>query len=118
MLKTLFTAVLGLTALTASAQNGFTLNGKLSGSHEGQKVMITYRADGKAVKDSAIVKNGGFLLKGKVADAVKAKLTLKDLVEDKSPMTMEKMQAQDAQEFFLENKNITVTGSTIKTALI
>ncbi|MDR6781535.1 peroxiredoxin [Pedobacter africanus] len=118
MLKTLITAVLGLAALAANAQNGFTLNGKLSGNHEGQKVMLTYRADDKAVKDSAIVKNGGFLLKGKVADAVKAQLTLKELGEDKSPMTMEKMLAQDAQEFFLENKDITVTGSTIRTALI
>lgn len=118
MLKILVTAVLGLAALAVNAQTGFIVKGKLNGNHEGQKVMLSYRAGDKAVKDSAIVKNGSFLLKGRVADAVKAQLMLKDLVEDKGPMTMEKMQAQDVQEFFLENKSYSLTGSNMKTALV
>lgn len=117
MLKKLFTALLALTGLTAGAQNGFTVNGKLSSSLEGQKVMLSYRAGDKPVKDSAIVKNGSFSLKGKVPDAVKAKLTLKDPA-DKGPMTMEKKLVQDEQEFFLENRGLTVAGNTLKTALI
>ncbi|SMC39744.1 TlpA disulfide reductase family protein [Pedobacter africanus] len=117
MLKTLIIAALGLTGLAAHAQNAFLINGKLSGNQEGKQVMLTYNAGGQRLKDSALVKNGSFSLKGKVADAVKAKLSLKDPA-DKGPMTMEKRLAQDEQEFFLENKNFSVAGATLKNALI
>lgn len=118
MLKTLVTAVLGLLACTANAQNGFSVKGKITGNHEGQKVILNYSNKGKMLKDSAMVKNGSFLIKGKADDVVKAKIVLKDLVEDKGPMTMEKMNAADEQEFFLENANFSIEGVSIKTALI
>lgn len=117
MIKTLIIAMLGLTGLAANAQDAFLINGKLSGNHEGKQVMLNYSAGGQRLKDSALVKNGSFSLKGKVADAVKAKLSLKDPA-DKGPMSMEKMLAQDEQEFFLENKSFTVSGAGLKTALI
>lgn len=118
MLKTLVTAVLGLLACTANAQNGFSVKGKISGNHEGQKVILSYSSKGKTLKDSAVVKNGIFLVKGRVDEVVKAKLTLKDLIEDKGPMTMEKMNAADEQEFFLENANFSLEGPNVKTAMI
>nr|WP_121271992.1 TlpA disulfide reductase family protein [Pedobacter schmidteae] len=118
MLKTLVTAVLGLLAFTANAQNGFSVKGKIAGNHEGKKVILNYSSKGKMLKDSAVVKNGSFLVKGRVDDVVKAKITLKDLIEDKGPMTIEKMNAADEQEFFLENANFSVAGSSVKTALI
>jgi len=118
MLKTLVTAAIGLLAFSASAQQGFSIKGNISGAKDGQKVMLNYSAGDKAVKDSAIIRNGSFLLKGQVNDAVKAKITLKDLKEDKGPMTMEKMMAMDEQEFFLENKSFSLNGANIKTALI
>jgi len=118
MLKTLVTAAIGLLAFSANAQQGFSIKGNITGAKDGQKVMLNYSTTEKAVKDSAIIRNGSFLLKGHVNDVIKAKITLKDLNEDKGPMTMEKMMAMDEQEFFLENKNFSLTGSNIKTALI
>lgn len=118
MLKTLITAAIGLLAFSASAQQGFSIKGNLSGAKDGQKVMLNYGSGKKVLKDSAIIRNGSFLLKGLVEDAVKAKIILKDLKEDKGPMTMEKMMAMDEQEFFLENKSFSLTGANIKTAVI
>ncbi|TCC99623.1 TlpA disulfide reductase family protein [Pedobacter hiemivivus] len=118
MLKTLVITAIGLLAFSANAQQGFTIKGKLTGVKNGQKVMLSYRTGEKEVNDSAIVRNGSFLLKGKVKDVTKAKITLKDPKADKEPMTMEKMMAMDEQDFFLENKAFSVAGSNMKTALI
>ncbi|WP_169304396.1 redoxin domain-containing protein [Pedobacter frigoris] len=118
MLKILISAVFSLLAIAANAQNGFLIKGKITGQHEGQKVMLNYSLGSQRLKDSAVIKNGSFLLKGKVTEAVKAQLTLKPLMEDKGPMTMEKMNAADMQEFFLENNTFNVEGSSIKTAKI
>lgn len=118
MLKTLVTAAIGLLAFSAHAQQGFSIKGKLSGIKDGQKVMLSYHTGENDVTDSAIVRNGSFLLKGMVKDVIKAKITLKDPKTDKEPMTMEKMMAMDEQDFFLENRIFSITGSNMKTALI
>ena len=118
MLKTLITAAIGLLTFSANAQYGFSIKGNIASATNGQKVMITYVEGNKQVVDSAIVKNRGFLLKGIIKDVVRAKITLKALKEDNGPMTMEMMMARDEQDFFLENKTFSVTGSNMKTALI
>jgi thiol-disulfide isomerase/thioredoxin len=118
MLKTSIVALFCLLSLSANAQNGFLLKGRIKGMQEGQKVMLDYRDNGKVVKDSVMVKNGIFLLKGKVTDAVQAKIILKDMVEDKGPMTREKMAALDMQKFYLENKVFSIEGDHMKTAVI
>lgn len=118
MLKTLVTAVMGLLAFSANAQNGFSIKGKVSAAHNGQKVLLEYQSKGKVVKDSAIVKNGSFLLQGKVGEGVQANLTLKPLKEGKAPSSYEEMLAVDQQDFYLENTGFSVAGTNIKTALI
>lgn len=118
MLKTLVTAVMGLLAFSANAQNGFSIKGKVSAAHNGQKVMLEYQSKGKIVKDSAIVKNGSFLLQGKVAETVQANLTLKPVKEGKAPASYEEMLAMDQQDFYLENTGFSVAGTNLKTALI
>ncbi|MBE9602145.1 AhpC/TSA family protein [Pedobacter sp. MC2016-24] len=116
MLRKLFTAVCALLAFSANAQHSFFLKGNLAGAKDGQKVMLNYLSGEKIVKDSAIVKNGSFLLKGEVKEPVKANIVLKALVEDREPRT--KMKALDEQEFFLENGNFNIEGANVKTALI
>lgn len=118
MLKTLTTAVVGLLAISVSAQNTFSIKGKISEKYDGQKVMLNYSKDGKMIKDSTIVRNGFFLLKGKVSDATKAKIALQNQAEAKGPMTLEKMAALDEQNFFLENTNFSLEGDNIKMAQI
>ncbi|SKB95992.1 Thiol-disulfide isomerase or thioredoxin [Sphingobacterium nematocida] len=118
MLKTLITAAIGLLTFSANAQYGFSIKGNIASATNGQKVMISYVEGNKQVVDSAIVKNRGFLLKGIIKDVVRAQITLKALKEDNGPMTMEMMMARDEQDFFLENKTFSVTGSNMKTALI
>ena len=117
MLKILVTVVIGLTALSANAQNSFYIKGKISPKHDGQIVILEYSSSGYAVKDSAIVSDGSFLLKGKVSDVIKASISLKKIKEVKMPVYEETM-AIDQQDFFLENKNFSIQGPSIKTAVI
>lgn len=116
MLKTLITAVVGLAALSANAQQGFLLKGKISGNHEGKKVVLTYRdwPDEKTVKDSTYVKNGSFLLKGRVGDVARAKLLMVTPGKEIDPTNWERFEEIDQQEFLLENKNLSLTGANVK----
>jgi thiol-disulfide isomerase/thioredoxin len=116
MLKTLITAVIGLAALSANAQDGFILSGKLSGSHEGNKVILSYGdpVSKERIKDSTFVKNGGFSFKGKVADVVRAELMMSDPGKEIDRGDWERFEEMDLQDFFLENKKINLTGANVK----
>lgn len=120
MLKTLITAVIGLLAMSVNAQQGYLIKGKVTGKHEGKKVMLTYEngPNHEKVNDSVFVKNGTFQFKGKVADVVRARLALKELVVKDDPTGwMDRVDA-DEQELFLENANFSVTGVNVRDALI
>lgn len=120
MLKTLITAVIGLLAMSVNAQQGYLIKGEITGNHEGKKVMLTYQngPNHENVNDSVFVKNGTFQFKGKVADVVRARLALKELVVKDDPTGwMDRVDA-DEQELLLENANFSVTGVNIKDALI
>jgi peroxiredoxin len=120
MLKTLITAVIGLTALSANAQQGFLIKGKLNGNHEGEKVVLSYRdwPAEQAVKDSTYVKNGSFLFKGRVGDVVQAKLVMNVPGKEIDPTAWERFEEIDQQEFLLENNIFSVAGNNVKTGQI
>lgn len=114
--RTIFTVIFGLLAMSAMAQDGFTLKGKFTENHDGQKVMLTYIAGNKAIQDSVLVKNGLFLFKGKVKEVVKATITLKAFKESEDEMV--RMFSVDEQYFFLDNKNMSFYGATANSAVI
>lgn len=120
MLKTLITAVIGLMAMSVNAQQGYLIKGKITGNHEGKKVMLTYEngPNHEKINDSVFVKNGAFLFKGKVADVVRARLALKELVEEDDPTGWQKRVDANEQDFLLENVNVSVTGTDVKQSLI
>lgn len=120
MLKTLITAVIGLTAMSVNAQQGYLIKGKITGNHEGKKVMLTYEngPNHEKISDSVFVKNGTFLFKGKVTDVVRARLALKELVEEDDPTGWQKRVDANEQDFLLENVNVSVTGTDMKQSLI
>ncbi len=106
------------TIMSVQAQQKFTIEGKLSGLKDPVKIMLNYREDGKMVTDSVMITKGNFVFRGTLNFPVLASLAVKPLVEDKGPMTYEKMLATDMQNFYLENGKTTVTGSNLKTAAI
>src|SRR5688572_29002930 len=101
MLKTLITAVIGLVAFSASAQNGFLIKGKINGNNEGKIVklihenLLTY----EKINDSTLVRNGSFILKGKVADAVRAKLVMYAPGAQIDRQQWQRFEEMDQQEF-------------------
>ena len=116
MLKTLITAAIGLVAFSANAQDGFILSGKLSGDHEGKKVILSYPnpASKYAIKDSIFVKNGSFSFKGKVTDVVRAELVMSAPGKEIDRADWQRFEEMDLQIFFLENKNMSLTGTNVK----
>ncbi|CAM4430187.1 Peroxiredoxin [Pedobacter westerhofensis] len=118
MLKSLFTAVIGMVALAANAQNGFTLQGKINRTNDGKKVMLGYLFKGKMIRDSAIVKDGAFQLKGIVVDPVKAMISLEEPVLSAEAAQARMMGNGDGQEFFLENTTLRIEGPSMTAATI
>jgi len=122
MKKQVFLILLGAIAiLPATAQNkkhSYKIKGKVSGLKEEKKVILTYRANDAAQKDSAITKKGKFVLKGSLDETVKADILLQSL-DDDGVLTYEKYIARDVQTFFLDPAKIKIAGKgSMKKAVI
>lgn len=99
-------ALVILSPLSLSAQQGFMVQGKISPMANTQKVYLNYYNEGKEVKDSATVKKGEFSFKGQVSNPVAAILTLK-----KQDASLSKHEASEELYFYLENSKISITSS-------
>jgi thiol-disulfide isomerase/thioredoxin len=98
-IKNTVALILMLSAGRSMAQDKFEIAGKLSKAGAGKMVMLSYKgSDGKDTKDSAVVKNGKFVLSGTTAFANKAYLSLMPLKKD----TTQKRGQSDYKEFYLE----------------
>jgi len=118
MLRSVFTAVIGMVAIAANAQDNFTIKGKLGGANEGKKVMVDYIYQGKMSRDSAIIHNGNFEVKGKIGDPVKARISVQNAVLSSADIEAMQMGRGDDQEFFLENVPYNVKGTVMRSATI
>lgn len=107
-IKNILTAVLLLPATLSIAQDKFEISGKLSDVKSNKQVILSYsNSEGKSVKDSAMVKNGKFLLTGTTAFGNKAYLTLAPIQKD----TAKKQVQADYKEFYLEKGKYKVMGA-------
>jgi len=89
------------------AQDKFRISGRLTGAGSDKKVILSYKsAEGKDLKDSALVKNGKFTLQGMTAFGNKAYLELAPLKKDSATLR----RPADYQQFYLEKGNYTVKG--------
>jgi peroxiredoxin len=76
MKKLVFTALIAIPALTWAQGGDYTVKGKLGNLNAPAQVYLNYRADGKMVLDSAVLKNGAFEIKGNIPGYVRAFLIL------------------------------------------
>lgn len=116
-MKKLVFSALALLPFAAMAQKPFNINGDVKGLKSGDKVFLSYRADGKVIVDSVNVTDGKFAFKGTLTSPVKADLSLNKLINlrAKGPIV-------DKLSFYIEPasiklaaadslKNATITGS-------
>ncbi|NML22234.1 AhpC/TSA family protein [Pseudoflavitalea sp. G-6-1-2] len=102
----------------ATAQNPFTIKGKLSDIQQPSKMMLTYRKNGQRTVDSALITKGSFMLKGDPgSEPVIATLTVKSLDDDGS-WSVQKVRLTDQQDLFLAKGAIKVKGKKMKSATI
>jgi peroxiredoxin len=96
----------------AQAQQEYTIKGNITGVTKEMKVYLQYRAT-KAlfINDSAIVKNGTFKFNGTTARPLKATLLL-------LPVERTKEFSADSRTFYLSSGVTSVSGSSLKTAVI
>ncbi|ACU06183.1 TlpA disulfide reductase family protein [Pedobacter heparinus] len=107
-IKIIIVALLLLPASFCLAQDKFEISGQLSQAGKDMMVMLSYKnSEGKDTKDSALVKNGKFLISGTTAFGNKAYLTLMPVKKD----TIRRVGQSDYQEFYLEKGMYKVTGT-------
>ncbi|OQP58896.1 TlpA disulfide reductase family protein [Niastella populi] len=112
MKKTVISMFLAL-PLLAAAQKGYVITGKLTNLKEPAKAYLDYGRGNDAFKDSAEIKNGRFMFKGRVKEPVQA------FVAVKRSSDASKKRNSDYVVFFLENSKIAVTATdSIKKATI
>lgn len=100
MKKTSTLLVGALLPFTLFAQQPFTIKGDVKGLLPGDKIFLSYNADGKSVLDSAIVEKGIFAFTGKIKDPARSTLYKKSAT---------KGTRSDVLSFYIEPANIKVT---------
>jgi hypothetical protein len=86
-MKKLVLFALAVLPIAAMAQKPFSLNGDVKGLKSGDKVFLSYRAEGKVIIDSVNVTDGKFVFNGALKSPVKADLSLNKLIKSKSERT-------------------------------
>lgn len=102
----------------AFAQQKFVIKVELANQGTEKKIMLTYAVDGSYKMDSAVTSKGAFSLSGSVPYPTRGTLEVRPLVQDTTPMTMERYMARDVQELYLEAGSISIKGNSLKTAEI
>lgn len=107
------TAILALLLpVCAGAQEGYTIKGKLSKVNTPAKVFLSYTIGDARLEDSAEVKNGAFVLKGKLPNPVRAFLFVKH-----GAGATNARRGVDGIDVFIENSVMTITGTdSLRTA--
>jgi peroxiredoxin len=108
-----------LLPLAVSAQSGYSIKGKVGTLNSPAKIYLEYQSSGKKMTDSAAMKNGEFVFKGKVVSPVRALLIVDHTPLQKDSASSSKETEDDFLSFFLENANMTVIASdSIKKAIV
>lgn len=105
MIKTI---IFGLSLLLAGVNHcsaqGFTITGNISGGGDGMKVYLTDLSQHRVMYDSAVIKNGKFLFKGKVEQPEIRCITL-----NKDPEASNQWSVLVRLPLFVENSDIVIT---------
>jgi len=97
--------------MAVRAQQNYTVEGNIAGVTKERKIFLEYRAGREFVKDSVITENGKFTFNGTTTRPLKANLIL-------LPMELTKGFQADSRTFYLSSGLTSVSGSSLKSALI
>jgi peroxiredoxin len=118
MLKAFRIIIIAGTLLMVSAgvhaQHAFTIKGKLTDtSRNGEKIILSYHAEGKSVYTAVIVKDGAYELKGMITEPVKASLSMP---LPKAEFTFTNL--SDKAEFYMEADTVYLEGRRLASSVI
>ena len=97
--------------IAGQAQKKYTVKGKFDGLPKEMKVYLQYRVDRDFVNDSAVTNNGTFNFNGTIARPLKATLVVR-------PAGGNEGFTAGSKVFYLTSGTTTVTGNTLKSAVI
>jgi peroxiredoxin len=120
--KYLFLSAMFLTfSIIATAQEKYVINGKIAGLSQDMMVMFSYSpSSGPYIRDSAMVKNGEFQLRGTIDRPYKVNLMMRSIhppVQQK-PVIGQTYRPTDNQTFYLTAGVTDITGSSLASAVI
>ncbi|RAJ22893.1 TlpA disulfide reductase family protein [Pedobacter cryoconitis] len=105
MKRLVLSLLLTTPAFVFAQQGDFTLNGKIGTLNAPAKAYLTYRSGESVVMDSAVVNQGAFVFKGKVAGPTMARV----IVAHKGESLRKLARSADNAVVYLEPANITLT---------
>lgn len=103
-MKKVFLFLFLLAPVVALAQGAFTIQGSGHGFKDGDKIYLSYKADGKSKSDSTVVNHHTFSFKGMIKD-----ITSASLYQNENPMQIEV--AYNSIGFYIEPGNIRFTSA-------
>src|SRR5690606_3054815 len=111
MIKKMLLAVICCLPFCVSAQNGFTLKGKIDKLNKPATVYLRYNHNGTTVVDSAVLRNGKFKFTGKLDEPVAADFRLARHTGENA--------RDEFLQIYLENSKITLkTTSGLREAVV
>lgn len=115
MKKLITTALIIIPVLGWAQANTYTLKGKFKSAATAGKIYLQYYKDGRTQKDSALVKNGAFELKGPSDGPQQVYMTF----VSKNTQADKNQRSKDSRSIFLDRGIIVVNAvDSIKTAII
>src|SRR5690554_3945510 len=111
MIKKLIVAAVCCLPFCVSAQDGFTLKGKIDKLNKPAAVYLRYNLNGTTVLDSAVLRNGNFKFKGMLDEPVAADFRLARNTDANT--------RDEFLQIYLENSRITLkTASGLREAVV
>jgi thiol-disulfide isomerase/thioredoxin len=105
-LHTAVQAMAWIATAAACAQQPYSITGQLGKDLRGMAQVTQYTRDGRGVQDSALIKNGLFMIKGNVTHPGKAQLILH--FDEQGAASMDAYKIPGEQPFYLEGAAYTV----------
>ncbi len=115
----LLLAIVLLSSFTnISAQQKFTIKGKIDGVTKEMRIRIAYNDGTKSVRDSVLTTDGNFIFQGTIDKPGKANIALGTVAPEPANVIGQPIRAGDDQLFYLSGGITTIKGKNIKSAII
>jgi len=104
--------------VTAQAQQKYLVKGKIEGFDKEMKIMLAYSEGTKYIRDSAITKDGSFIIQGTISRPYKVSIFVRSVEPEPLVKVGQIIPAYDVQAFYLSAGTTTIEGKNLRSSVI